>query len=196
MMFGLLMNPNIIITFQHCLRLPVLVVPYSYFGFSCHPGIFTFQIFQINQYLIDTSVKMGGGPDKEHVLITLGDAEPKHITAMLKQQFPHFDITYFQVSRDTGPKSVNAGSQVPDGKKSPCLCYCCCPENFSLLPRLRLWSALAAWMLMALLTEQLYSKRCLAISNDPSDSLRSTTQPGSCAKVRFSHHPSKPPHEG
>ncbi|KAK7900686.1 hypothetical protein LTR67_002970 [Exophiala xenobiotica] len=58
---------------------------------------------------------MGGGPDKEHVLITLGDAEPKHITAMLKQQFPHFDITYFQVSRDTGPKSVNAGSQVPDG---------------------------------------------------------------------------------
>ncbi|KIW56465.1 hypothetical protein PV05_05124 [Exophiala xenobiotica] len=57
---------------------------------------------------------MGGGPDKEHVLITLGDPEPKHITGMLKQQFPHFDITYFQVSGDTGPKTENAGSQVPD----------------------------------------------------------------------------------
>ncbi len=77
---------------------------------------------------------MGGGPDKEHVLITLGDPEPKHITGMLKQQFPHFYITYFQVSGDTGPKTENAGSQVPDGQSL----VCAAAHRFLLLPRLRL----------------------------------------------------------
>ncbi|KAJ9500785.1 hypothetical protein H2202_004001 [Exophiala xenobiotica] len=84
---------------------------------------------------------MGGGPDKEHVLITLGDAEPKHITATLKQQFPHFDITYFQVSRDTGPKSVNAGSQVPDDlwqSATILLTLFVLPPNPDLVPNLKL----------------------------------------------------------
>ncbi|KAJ9628289.1 uncharacterized protein PV06_01268 [Exophiala oligosperma] len=58
---------------------------------------------------------MGGGPDKEHVVIILSDPEPEHITALLKRQFPYFDITYYQVSREgNGPKSKNLGSQVPD----------------------------------------------------------------------------------
>lgn len=60
---------------------------------------------------------MGGGPDKEHVVIILSDPEPEHITALLKRQFPYFDITYYQVSREgNGPKSKNLGSQVPDGE--------------------------------------------------------------------------------
>ena len=84
---------------------------------------------------------MGGGPDKEQVLIALADPEPKHITAMLKYQFPHFDITYFQVSRDTGPKTENAGSQVPDGQSLVCAAAA---QRFLLLPRLRLWSGLPA----------------------------------------------------
>ncbi|KAL6246415.1 hypothetical protein RBB50_006651 [Rhinocladiella similis] len=58
---------------------------------------------------------MGGGPDKEHLVIALMDPEPKHITALLKQQFPYFDITYFQVSREgSGPKTKDLGSQIPD----------------------------------------------------------------------------------
>ncbi|KAJ4538815.1 hypothetical protein HRR77_006741 [Exophiala dermatitidis] len=42
---------------------------------------------------------MGGGPsEKEHVLIALFEPEPKEIIAELKRRFPHFEITYVQVS--------------------------------------------------------------------------------------------------
>lgn len=76
---------------------------------------------------------MGGGPDKEHLVIALMDPEPKHITALLKQQFPYFDITYFQVSREgSGPKTKDLGSQIPDG------------ESLSLCLRLRYQANLVA----------------------------------------------------
>jgi hypothetical protein len=62
---------------------------------------------------------MGGGPDKEHLLITLWDPEPKHITAEIKRRFPYFDITYVQLSRaDSGwgsgsTKGVSPGMLFP-----------------------------------------------------------------------------------
>ncbi|EXJ78163.1 hypothetical protein A1O3_09324 [Capronia epimyces CBS 606.96] len=49
---------------------------------------------------------MGGGPDRENVLITLFDPEPKDTIAELKRRFPYFDITYVHVSVPTkGAKS-------------------------------------------------------------------------------------------
>jgi hypothetical protein len=64
---------------------------------------------------------MGGGPDKETVLIVLWDPEPEAITAMLKRQFPHFDITYLQVAPRAGVSWVESYKEVPDGQSSTCL---------------------------------------------------------------------------
>ncbi|OQU93754.1 D-isomer specific 2-hydroxyacid dehydrogenase, NAD binding domain-containing protein [Cladophialophora immunda] len=41
---------------------------------------------------------MGGGPDKEHLLIVLWDPEPKDLTAEIKRRFPYFDVTYYQLN--------------------------------------------------------------------------------------------------
>jgi len=59
---------------------------------------------------------MGGGPDKEHLLIAMWFPEPKHIIAEIKRRFPYFDITYFQFDM---PKLALAdrGSLVPKGKR-------------------------------------------------------------------------------
>ncbi len=62
------------------------------------------------------AVTMGGGPDKETVLIILWDPEPKAITAMLKRQFPHFDITYLQVAPRAATEWAASGNEVPDGE--------------------------------------------------------------------------------
>ncbi|KIX01634.1 uncharacterized protein Z518_09360 [Rhinocladiella mackenziei CBS 650.93] len=56
---------------------------------------------------------MGGGPDKEHLLITMWEPEPKHITAELKRRFPYFDITYIPVQRKERQLS-DSGRDVPD----------------------------------------------------------------------------------
>ena len=58
---------------------------------------------------------MGGGPDKEHLLIVLWDPEPKHITAELKRRFPYFDITYVQLSMQSKPFADNS-DQVSKGE--------------------------------------------------------------------------------
>ncbi|KIV95626.1 hypothetical protein PV10_03256 [Exophiala mesophila] len=54
---------------------------------------------------------MGGGPDKEHLLIVLWDAEPKHITDSIRSRWPHIEITYFQLNGPISFKDV--GDQVP-----------------------------------------------------------------------------------
>ena len=39
---------------------------------------------------------MGGGPDKEHLLVVMEQPKPEDILAKLKQRFPHVDITFVQ----------------------------------------------------------------------------------------------------
>ncbi|EXJ88460.1 hypothetical protein A1O1_05390 [Capronia coronata CBS 617.96] len=56
---------------------------------------------------------MGGGPDKEHVLITLFDPEPKDITGELRRRFPHFEVTYVQVS-PSRKDAEKAGNEISD----------------------------------------------------------------------------------
>ena len=52
---------------------------------------------------------MGGGPDREHMLIVLRSPEPKGLTAKIKERFPYIDVTYFQI------KSTRANN-VPEEK--------------------------------------------------------------------------------
>ncbi|KIV85712.1 hypothetical protein PV11_01373 [Exophiala sideris] len=56
---------------------------------------------------------MGGGPDKEHLVIAHWDPEPKHETSLIKQLFPYIDITYVQVSRNLEP-AVDNSDQISD----------------------------------------------------------------------------------
>ncbi|KIW87747.1 uncharacterized protein Z519_11721 [Cladophialophora bantiana CBS 173.52] len=56
---------------------------------------------------------MGGGPDKEHLLIVLYEPEPKHLTAEIKRRFPYFDITYFQLNVMLGRHGGEASKSVP-----------------------------------------------------------------------------------
>ena len=60
---------------------------------------------------------MGGGPDKEHLLIVLWDPEPKHITDSIRSRWPHIEITYFQLNGPISFKDV--GDQVPPGQLIP-----------------------------------------------------------------------------
>ena len=60
---------------------------------------------------------MGGGPDKEHLLIVLWDPEPKQITAEIKRRFPYIDITYLQLALK-GRAFENNGQDVPEGELS------------------------------------------------------------------------------
>lgn len=61
---------------------------------------------------------MGGGPsEKEHVLIALFEPEPKEIIAELKRRFPHFEITYVQVSFPKEKVVVGSETQgIDDGE--------------------------------------------------------------------------------
>lgn len=58
---------------------------------------------------------MGGGPDKEHLLIVLWEPEPKHIIDELKRRFPYIDITYIRVA-PPGKTFKDVPSSVPDGE--------------------------------------------------------------------------------
>lgn len=64
---------------------------------------------------------MGGGPDKEHLLIVLWEPEPKHITAEIKRRFPYFDITYIQLDLSSNPWGGAMTKGVSTGKCCP---YC------------------------------------------------------------------------
>ena len=65
------------------------------------------------------SAKMGGGPDKEHLLIVLWEPEPKHITAEIKRRFPYFDITYIQLDLSSNPWGGAMTKGVSTGKSYP-----------------------------------------------------------------------------
>ncbi len=59
---------------------------------------------------------MGGGPDKDHLLIVLWEPEPKHITAEIKRRFPYFDITYLQLDLSSNPWGGDMTKGVPTGE--------------------------------------------------------------------------------
>ena len=52
--------------------------------------------------LADASFKMGGGPDKEFLLITNYEPEPVEQLKLIGERFPYIDITYHQTSTHFG----------------------------------------------------------------------------------------------
>jgi hypothetical protein len=62
------------------------------------------------------SATMGGGPDKEHLLIVLWEPEPKHITAEIKRRFPYIEITYLQLDLSSNPWGGDMTKGVPTGQ--------------------------------------------------------------------------------
>ena len=62
---------------------------------------------------------MGGGPDREHLLIVLWDPEPTGLIAQIKDKFPYIDVDYVQI------KSLQA-NYVPPGEKGV-------PKGYNLL---------------------------------------------------------------
>lgn len=63
---------------------------------------------------------MGGGPDKEQLLIALWDPEPVHFTSEVKRRFPNIEVNYVQIAppsasswKDALKESSNA---VPAGE--------------------------------------------------------------------------------
>jgi len=64
---------------------------------------------------------MGGGPDREHMLIVLRSPEPKDLIAKIKERFPYIDVTYFQI-KGTRANNVRAEEKdVPKGSYLPTL---------------------------------------------------------------------------
>ena len=64
---------------------------------------------------------MGGGPDREHMLIVLESPEPKGLIAKIKERFPYIDVTYFQI-KGTRANNVRAEEKdVPKGSYFPTL---------------------------------------------------------------------------
>jgi hypothetical protein len=57
---------------------------------------------------------MGGGPDREHMLIVLRSPESKGLTAKIKERFPYIDVTYFQI-KSTRANNVPEEKDVPKG---------------------------------------------------------------------------------
>jgi len=63
---------------------------------------------------------MGGGPDKEHLLIALWDPEPVAFTGEIKRRFPYIDITYFQLPPLGARPFKDAVNNVPPGEWRRC----------------------------------------------------------------------------
>lgn len=57
---------------------------------------------------------MGGGPDKEHLLILSWSDEPENLKAEIKRRFPYIDVTYRKVMGAAIPKDEDA-KLVPPG---------------------------------------------------------------------------------
>ncbi len=53
---------------------------------------------------------MGGGPDKEHLLVVMEQPKPEDIFAKLKQRFPYVDITFVQIKDDKVDPDVDLKS--------------------------------------------------------------------------------------
>jgi hypothetical protein len=58
---------------------------------------------------------MGGGPDREHMLIVLWNPEPKDLIAKIKERFPYIDVTYFQLKSTRANNVPKAEKGVPKG---------------------------------------------------------------------------------
>jgi hypothetical protein len=69
---------------------------------------------------------MGGGPDREHMLIVLRSPEPKGLTAKIKERFPYIDVTYFQIK---STRANNVPAEEKDVLKGSCL-----PTLLAVLP--------------------------------------------------------------
>jgi hypothetical protein len=57
---------------------------------------------------------MGGGPDKEHMVIVLWDEEPKQVTDEIKRRFPYINVTYFCLRNSSKPQEDHT-QRVPKG---------------------------------------------------------------------------------
>ena len=53
---------------------------------------------------------MGGGPDKEHLLVILEQPKPDGILDNLKQRFPYIDITYVRTKDGKAEPGVDLKS--------------------------------------------------------------------------------------
>lgn len=65
---------------------------------------------------------MGGGPGKETLLFPFMTPEPKHLTNLVREKFPHIDVVYYQLSRPPvggGSKQIggipHAQEVIPEG---------------------------------------------------------------------------------
>ena len=59
---------------------------------------------------------MGGGPDKEHLVIILWDPEPKEITDGIRKRFPYMKVTYFCL-KDASKPVAEESDRVDKGSK-------------------------------------------------------------------------------
>lgn len=94
---------------------------------------------------------MGGGPDKEHLLIALWDPEPVHFTSEIKRRFPYIDINYVQIPPPTSASwkqnIADSANAVPAGESLeldfPVLLFKHLP-GFSMTGQVRIWERLVA----------------------------------------------------
>jgi hypothetical protein len=47
-----------------------------------------------------------GAPEKEYMVITLWDPEPKDVLDELKKRFPYIDVTYFRLKSASKPSAL------------------------------------------------------------------------------------------
>jgi hypothetical protein len=59
------------------------------------------------------TTKMGGGPDKEHMVIVLWSPAPEVRLAELKSLFPYIDITYLNLGDHTHPTPNGTKQEIP-----------------------------------------------------------------------------------
>lgn len=94
---------------------------------------------------------MGGGPDKEHLLIALWDPEPVHFTSEIKRRFPYIDINYVQIPPPTSASwkqnIADSANAVPAGEslelEFPVLLFNYLPGGFC-DGAVRIWERLVA----------------------------------------------------
>ena len=100
---------------------------------------------------------MGGGPDKEHLLIALWDPEPVHFTSEIKRRFPYIDINYVQIPPPTSASwkqnIADSANAVPAGESLefeldfPVLLFKYLP-GFSVTGQVRIWECLSCNLLL------------------------------------------------
>jgi hypothetical protein len=116
-LFTILFSPashSIYITLSWPSQSPAVVAPFSN---PRSPPLFAFLLPPREPHSAPRpSATMGGGPDKEHLLIVLWEPEPKHITAEIKRRFPYIEITYLQLDLSSNPWGGDMTKGVPTGQ--------------------------------------------------------------------------------